>query len=159
MRTRTNYPEERAAMYLKRIVVLTGAKRVCGDLYFLKAGGKHFLVNDEFVRLVSHLGKSTCFSIPTCPQMPRQEVIASALIQLKNNPKLFKKWRKQPGLPFSATGKKFRTPERLVDIGEFLDSPLPTRSANSFALATTLREPMRFFASVPNMLRSSLLQR
>ena len=39
-------------MYLKRIVVLTGAKRVCGDLYFLKAGGKHFLVNDEFVRLV-----------------------------------------------------------------------------------------------------------
>ena len=130
-------------MYLKCIVVLTGAKRVCGDLYFLKAGGKHFLVNDEFVRLVSDLGKSTCFSIPTCPQMPRQELIASALIQLKNNPKLFKKWRKQPGLPFRAAGKKFRTHERLVDIGEFLDSLLPNRSV--LVTPTTTSPLSRYF--------------
>ena len=146
-------------MYLERIVALTGAKRVCGDSYLLKAGRKRFLVNDECVRLVPHLGKSTCFSIPTCPRMPRREVIASALIQLKNNPKLFKKWRKQPGSLFRATGKKFRTDECLFYVREFLDLPLPTRHANSFALGTTLREPMGVFASVLSMLRSSLLQR
>ena len=41
--------------------------------------------------------------------MPRQEGIASALLQLKNNPRLFKKWREQPGYPFRANGKTFRT--------------------------------------------------
>jgi hypothetical protein len=96
---RIDCPEQRAAMYLKRIVALTGARRVCGDSYFLKAGGKRFLLDDRAVRLISHSGKSTCFSIPTHPYMPRQEVIASALLQLKNNPKLFKKWRKTTWVP------------------------------------------------------------
>jgi len=35
-------------------------------------------------------------------------VVASALLQLKNNPRLFKKWRKQPGYTFKANGKMFR---------------------------------------------------
>jgi len=83
-------------------------------MYFLKAGGKRFLLDDEAVRLVSHGGRSTCFSIPTRPHMPRQEVIASALLQLKNNPRLFKEWRKQPGYLFRAKGKKFRTDELLI---------------------------------------------
>jgi hypothetical protein len=109
MRTRIDCPEQRATMYLKRIVALTGSKRVCGDTYFLKAGGKRFLLDDSAVRLISKDGKSTCFSIPTNPFLPRQEVIASALLQLKDNPKLFKKWRKQPGYLFSANGKKFCT--------------------------------------------------
>jgi hypothetical protein len=104
-----------AAMYLKRIVALTGAKRVCGDTYFLKVGRKRFLLNNRTVRLISHDGrKSTCFSIPTHSYMPRQEVIASALLQLKNNPKLFKKWREQPGYPFRANGKTFRTDRLFV---------------------------------------------
>jgi len=107
---RIGCPEQRAAMYLKRIVALTGARRVCGDTYFLKAGDKRFLLDDSEVRLISDSGgKSTCFSIPTHPYMPRQEVIASALLQLKNNPKLFKKWRKQSGCLFRANGKTFRT--------------------------------------------------
>ena len=115
MRTRIDWPERRAAMYLKRIVALTGARRVCGDLYFLKAEGKRFLLDDRTVRLISHSDdKSTCFSIPTHPYTPRQEVIASALLQLKNNPKLFKKWRKQPGYLFRANGKTFRTDRRFV---------------------------------------------
>jgi hypothetical protein len=108
MRTRIDCPEQRAAMYLKRIVALTGGKRVRGDTYFLKAGGKRFLLDDSAVRLISKDGKSTCFSIPTNPFLPRQEVIASALLQLKDNPKLFKKWRKQPGYLFRANGRIFR---------------------------------------------------
>ncbi|MCU1241438.1 MAG: hypothetical protein JWO71_2164 [Candidatus Acidoferrum typicum] len=114
MRTRIDCPKQRAAMYLKRIVALTGARRVCGDTYFLKAGGKRFLLDNSAVRLISHRGKSTCFSIPAHPYMPRQEVIASALLQLKNNPKLFKKWRKRPGYLFRANGKAFRTDRLFV---------------------------------------------
>ena len=40
--------------------------------------------------------------------MPSAEVVASALLQLKNNPRLFKKWRKQRGYTFKANGKMFR---------------------------------------------------
>ena len=109
MRMIIGCPEQRAAMYLKRIVALTGARRVCGDTYFLKAGGKRFLLDHRAVRLISHSGgKSTCFSIPIHPYMPRQEVIASALLQLKNNPRLFEKWRKRPGYLLRADGKIFR---------------------------------------------------
>jgi hypothetical protein len=85
------------------------------DTYFLKAGGKRFMLDNRAVRLISRSGgKSTCFSIPTHPDMPGQEVIASALLQLKNNPKLFKKWRKQPGYLFRANGKTFRTGRLFV---------------------------------------------
>jgi len=112
---RIGCPEQRASRYLERIMALTGAKWVCGHTYFLKAGGKRFLLDDSAVRLISHRGgKSTCFSIPTNPFLPRQEVIASALLQLKNNPKLFKKWRKRPGYLFSANGKVFRTDRPFV---------------------------------------------
>src|SRR5258706_12905472 len=115
MRTRINCPEQRGGMYLKRILALTGAGRVCGDTYFLKAGCNRFMLDNRAVRLISPSGgKSTCFSIPTHPYMPRQEVIASALLQLKNNPKLFKKWRKQPGYLFRANGKTFRTDRLFV---------------------------------------------
>ncbi len=59
-------------------------------------------MDSKFVRLISHHGKSTCFSVATDPD------IASALLQLKSNPRLFKKWRKRPGNTFKANGKKFR---------------------------------------------------
>ena len=62
----------------------------------------------EFVRVISPHGKSTCFSVAADPDMPSAEVVASALLQLKNNPRLFKKWRKQPGSTFKANGKVFR---------------------------------------------------
>ena len=62
----------------------------------------------KFVRVISRHHKSTCFSVATDPDTPRAEVVASALLQLKSNPKLFKKWRKQPGCMFKADGKKFR---------------------------------------------------
>ena len=101
-------PGQRAAKYLERITVLTGAEQVRGDSYWLRAGRRTFLVDHKFVRAISHHGKSTCFSVVTDPDMPSAEVVASALLQLKNNPRLFKKWRKQPGSTFKANGKKFR---------------------------------------------------
>ena len=105
----TNYaPTERAAEYLGRVAALTGAKQVRGDSYWLRVGHKDFLVDSKFVRLISHHGKATCFTVASYPDIPSTEVIASALLQLKNNPKLFKKWRKNPGSTFKANGKMFR---------------------------------------------------
>jgi hypothetical protein len=101
-------PAQRAAEYLKRVAALTGAEQVRGDSYWLAAGRRNFLVDYKFVRVISHHGKSTCFSVATDPDMPSAEVVASALLQLKNNPRLFKKWRKQPGYTFKANGKMFR---------------------------------------------------
>jgi hypothetical protein len=107
MRTKCT-PAQRAAKYLERIAVLTGAEQVRGHSYSLRAGRGAFLVDHKFVRVISHHGKSTCFSVVTNPDIPRAEVVASALLQLKNNPRLFKKWRKQPGSTFKANGKMFR---------------------------------------------------
>ena len=67
----------------------------------------------KFVRVISHHRKSTCFSLGTDPDVPSAEIVASALLQLKNNPKLFKKWRKQPGYLFKANGKTFRSVRRF----------------------------------------------
>ncbi len=101
-------PTQRAAEYLKRVARLTGAEHVRDDSYWLRAGRRTFLVDYKFVRLISRHDKSTCFSVATDPDTPSAEVVAFALLQLKNNPKLFKKWRKQPGCMFKANGKKFR---------------------------------------------------
>ena len=115
MRTQTKCtPAQRAAKYLKRVAALTGAEQVRGDSYWLRAGQRSFLVDDKFVRLLSHHGKSTCFSVAADPDMPSAEVVASALLQLKNNPGLFKKWRKQPGCTFKANGKVFRDAYQLT---------------------------------------------
>ncbi len=109
MRKRTKRtPTQRAAEYLKRVAALTGAEQVRGDNYWLRAGRRNFLVHYKFVRVISHHGKSTCFSVAADPDMPSAEAVASALLQLKNNPRLFKKWRKQPGSTFKANGKMFR---------------------------------------------------
>ena len=101
-------PAQRATKYLKRIAVLTGAKRVCGESYRLTAGRMHFLVDSKFVRVISYRGKSTCFSVAADPDIPSAEVLASALLQLKNNARLFKKWREWPAHTFKANGKMFR---------------------------------------------------
>jgi hypothetical protein len=109
MRERTKCtPAQRAAKYLKRVAALTGAEHVPGDSWWLRAGRRNFLVDSKFVRVISYRGKSTCFSVAADPDMPSSEIVASALLQLKNNPKLFKKWRKQPGYTFKANGKMFR---------------------------------------------------
>src|SRR6266436_5791112 len=109
MRKRTKCtPAQRATKYLKRIAALTGAKQVCGESYRLTAGRMHFLVDSKFVRLISPRGESTCFYVAADPDMPRAEVLASALLQLKNNARLFEKWREWPAHTFKANGKMFR---------------------------------------------------
>src|SRR6266481_9561531 len=101
-------PARRAAKYLKRVAALTGAKQVHGDCYRLTAGRRRFLVDSKFVRLISPRGESTCFYIAADPDMPGAETVASALLQLKNNPRLFEKWRELHGYTFKANGRMFR---------------------------------------------------
>ena len=107
MRTRTRYaPARRAAKYLERIA-LTGAKQVCGECYRLTVGRRHFLVDSKFVHVMSLRSESTCFSVAADPDIPSAEVVASALLQLKNNTELFEKWREWPTQTFKANGKMF----------------------------------------------------
>jgi hypothetical protein len=50
----------------------------------------------------------TCF-YPEHEGMPDAEEIATALLQLKNNPALFDKWRERLGYAFKADGHMFRS--------------------------------------------------
>ena len=111
MRKRTkSTPGQRAAKYLKRIAALTGARQVDGGGYLLTVGRKHFLVDYNFIYMLSNPVKSTCFSVAGILGMPEDEVVASALLQLKNNPRLSTEWRKRRRVPFKADGKVFRSP-------------------------------------------------
>jgi len=107
MQTKCIAPQ-RAGDYLKRIAALTGAAQVRRGSYCIRAGGRTFLVNERFVHLISPQNKSTCFSVARGPDVPNAEVVASALLHLKNNPKLSKKWRKKAGHTFKANGRRFR---------------------------------------------------
>lgn len=115
MKTRSKCtPAHRAANYLKRVAALTGAEQIDGDNYWLRAGRRTFLVDHKFVRAISRRGEATCFSVAADPGMPSAEVAASALLQLKNNPRLFAKWRELRGNPFKANGKMFRGADWLT---------------------------------------------
>ena len=101
---------QRAAEYLQRVAALTGAKEDDDGTYHLTAGGRHFLVDSKFVRVISPRSESTCFSVAADLDMPSAEVVASALLQLTNNARLFEKWRDWPAHAFKANGKMFRDP-------------------------------------------------
>jgi hypothetical protein len=107
-------PAQRATKYLNHIASLTGAKRLCGENYRLTAGRMHFLVDSKFVRLISPRSESTYFSVAADLDMPSAEVVASALLQLKNNARLFEKWREWPARTFKANGKMFRDKYQLI---------------------------------------------
>jgi hypothetical protein len=64
---------QRPARYLKRIVALTGARKVHGERYMLAVGRKYFLVGAKFVHRLSRSGKSTCFSLLADVDTPRLE--------------------------------------------------------------------------------------
>jgi hypothetical protein len=49
--------------------------------------------------------------------MPSAEVVACALLQLKNNARLFEKWRDCPAHAFKANGKMFRDKYQLTRDG------------------------------------------
>lgn len=104
----TQTSARRAAEYLKRVARLIGAEHVHDECYRLRVGRRSFLVDYKFVRVISSRDEATCFSLTADPDIPSAEVVASALLQLKNNPSLFAKWRRLQGYPFKANGKMFK---------------------------------------------------
>jgi len=90
-----------ARSYLRRIIALTGARQM-DDTYVLDVGKMRFHVRDRNVKRLRDMTdpgcpyEETCFySVPI--GMPNVEEIATALLQLKNNPALFDRWVAQSG--------------------------------------------------------------
>lgn len=101
----------RARTYLRRIAALTGATQT-DEAYVLDVGKTRFYVRDRYVRRLRDATNPECGYDETCfyclnKTMPRAEEIASVLLQLKNDPRLFDKWARQHGLAFKANGEVF----------------------------------------------------
>jgi len=100
-----------AKAYLRRIVALTGATQM-GDGYVLDVGTTRFHVRNGYIRRLRVAAdpksayEETCF-YPVHNGMPKAEEIATALLQLANNPALFDKWAVRNGLAFKADGQVF----------------------------------------------------
>jgi hypothetical protein len=106
-------PKDRAKTYLRRIVALTGATRT-GNAYLLDVGTTRFHVRDRYVGRTQDVTDPRCAYEETCfysahKEMPKSEQIATALLQLKNNPALFDRWAAQ-GWAFKADGQTFSLP-------------------------------------------------
>jgi hypothetical protein len=99
----------RADMYLRRVIALTGARKN-GNNYFLNVGTIRFQVWDRFIVRLPNSDDpkvaETCFG-PAFQSMPKAERIATALLQLHDNPGLFEKWAKKDRA-FKADGQPFR---------------------------------------------------
>ncbi len=101
----------RAKTYLRRIVALTDATQM-GDEYVLDVGTTRFHVRDRYVRRLRDAADPKCRYEETCfypvhKGMPKVEEIATALLQLANNPALFDKWAVQNGQAFKPDGQVF----------------------------------------------------
>ena len=102
--------KDRAKTYLRRIVALTGATQTRNG-YVLHVGATRFHVRDRYVRRLRDLTdpksayEETCF-YPVHKDMPKAEEIATALLQLTNNPALFERWAARSGA-FKADGQAF----------------------------------------------------
>jgi hypothetical protein len=101
----------RAQSYLRRVVALTGATQM-GSGYAVDVGTTRFEVRDSNVRRLRDLTDPKCPYEETCfylahKEMPQAEQIATALLQLKNNPALFDGWAAQKSLAFKADGQVF----------------------------------------------------
>jgi hypothetical protein len=102
--------EDRAKTYLRRIVTLTGATQR-DNSYVLDVGTTRFSLRDGYVGRLRDVTDPNCIYRKTCffcahREMPKAEQIATALLQLKNNPALFDKWVAQSGLVFKADGTR-----------------------------------------------------
>jgi len=100
-----------AKRYLGRIAALTGASQM-EDAYVLDVGKMRFHVRHRYVRRLRDITDPGCAFEETCfypvhKGMPRAEEIATALLQLMNNPALFDRWAAQSGA-FRADGQAFR---------------------------------------------------
>jgi hypothetical protein len=102
---------QHAQNYLRRIVALTGATQE-GNCYFLDVGHTRFCVRGRYVARVLDMTDPKCAHEETCfssayKDMPKAEQIATALLQLKNNPELFDRWAVERSLAFKADGQVF----------------------------------------------------
>jgi len=101
---------DRAKRYLQRIAALTGATQV-DDGYVLDVGKTRFHVRHRYVKRLRDTTDPECAHEETCfypvhKGMPNAEEIATALLQLMNNPALFERWAAQNGA-FKADGQAF----------------------------------------------------
>ena len=93
--------KDRAKRYLRRIAALTSATQ-SGNTYVLDVGKMRFRVRDRYVSRLRDMTDPGCTLEETCfysvhKGMPKAEEIATALLQLMNNPTLFDKWAAQSG--------------------------------------------------------------
>jgi len=107
-------PKDRAKAYLRRIVALAGATQM-DDAYIVDVGKMQFRVGYRYVRRLRDMTDPECAYEETCfypvhKGMPKAEEIATALLQLTNNPALFDKWAAQSGA-FKADGQAFSPAE------------------------------------------------
>jgi hypothetical protein len=106
-----DHVRNQAQSYLLRVVALTNATEAV-DGYILNVGTNTFHVHDRYVRRIrgGEDPKSryveTCFFVPN-QEMPSAELIATALLMLKNDPTLFDKWAVKDGESFKADGQIF----------------------------------------------------
>ena len=101
--------KDRAKRYLQRIAA--GATQV-DDAYILDVGKTRFHVSHRYVKRLRDTTDPECAYEETCfypvhKGMPKAEEIATALLQLTNNPGLFDCWAAQSGA-FKADGQAFR---------------------------------------------------
>ncbi len=101
----------RAKTYLRRIAALIGATQM-DDAYVLDVGKVRFHVRYRYVTRLRDMTDPECAHEETCfypvhKGMPKAEEIATALLQLTNNPALFDKWAVRNGLAFKADGQVF----------------------------------------------------
>ena len=102
--------KDRAKRYLRRIAALSGATQT-GSAYVLDVGKMRFCVRDRYVSRLRDMTDPGCALEETCFYpvhigMPKAEEIATALLQLMNNPALFERWAAQNGA-FKADGQAF----------------------------------------------------
>jgi hypothetical protein len=106
--------KDRAKRYLQRIAALTGATQ-SDDAYVLDVGKTRFHVGHRYVKRLRDATDPGCAYEETCfypvhKGMPKAEEIATALLQLMNNPALFDSWAAQNGA-FKADGQAFSATE------------------------------------------------
>src|SRR5262245_26530563 len=103
--------KDRAKTYLRRVAALTGATQT-GNAYVLDVGKMRFHVRDRYVSRLRDMTDPGCALEESCfylshKGMPKAEGIATALLQLRNNPALFDRWAAQNGAS-KADGQPFR---------------------------------------------------
>ena len=103
--------ESRSNTYLRRIVALVRATKG-NNGYVLNVGSTRFEVRGRYVRRLRDANDPNCEYQETCfysglQGMPKEEQIASALLQLRNNPEVFDKWMLHRDIAFKADGELF----------------------------------------------------